>query len=265
MPFSPFLSEWCGSFMLIKIVSLVVACVLSTNAFADTLQARLDAAATRVASVQRGGGGSGAEVRLIGVDPVILRAGEGATDADMRWANHVRQAYELALAVGGSLVEQPMVTQSLHDVRSVAVEGAVPIAGRHPEQILARFFKALLRESETISLDLFVAVTDTPDDWAAVLKAIRDVSVSTPSLIAGTERQVSLPVVLEAGELVAAAHSPTPGISIDSLSFSGGQVSMRITADSAVPKGLHPVYFYTQDSKFEPAARVDLRVEPPLK
>lgn len=251
--------------MLIKIVVLALATAFSGNAFAETLEARLVAAETRVAALQSGFGGSGTEVRLIGTEPVTLQAEEGAAEADMIWANHVRQTYELALVVGGLRLEQPLITQSLGGMRSIALEGALPIAGGDSSQVLARFFKALIRQSDAVSLDLFVAVTNASDNWAAVLEAIRDVSVSTPSLIAGTERQFSLPVVLEPGVLVASALSPTPGISIDSVAVSGGQISMRITADSAVPKGLHPVYFYTQDSKFEPAARVDLKVESPLK
>lgn len=250
--------------MLIKMIALMFATTFGASALADTLDARLLAAETRVAAIRSGPGGGGAEVYLFGTEPVTLKPAEGVIDADIAWANHVRQAYELALAFGASPLEQPLVTQSFDGLRSIALEGALPVAGRDPGGVLARFFKALIRQSEAVSLDLFIAVIDAPDDWAAVLGVIRDATVSTPAVVAGTERQLSLPVVLESSVVLAAAHSPTPGISIDSLSFSGGQVSMRITADSAVPKGLHPVYFYTQDSKFEPAARVNLRVEPPL-
>lgn len=249
--------------MLIKLIALSALLVMGGNASANTLESQVSAAEIRVLSVRSGSGGTGADVRLMGSQPVILQAMEGATEADIQWANHVRQAYELALAVGCGPLEFTLVTQSLDQLRSISVEGALPITGNDPGQVLSQFFKALIRNSDTVSLDLYVAVIDAPDEWQAMLEAIRTASVSTPSLIAGTGHRFSLPVVMEPGGEFASAHSPTPGINVDFVSFSGGTVDMTITADAAVPKGLHPVYFYGKDSKFEPAARIDLRIDPP--
>lgn len=253
------------SAMLARSVVLSVLMLLSSPGLADTLEARLVAAETRIASLGRSPGGNGAEILLVGSRPIMRRASEGAAEADMAWANHVMQAYALALAVGVSPLEQVLITQSLGQTRSVSVEGGLPISESAATVVLAKFFKALIRDSGDVPLDIYAGVLGAPDDWAAVLSAIREASVSTPSLIAGTTAVLSSELTIRAGALLASAHSPTPGISIDSVSLSGGQVSMAITAHAAVPKGLHPVYFYTDDSKFEPVASLNLRIDPPIK
>lgn len=249
--------------MLGKIVLLFLLLAAGTGANATTLESRLDAAETRVSSVRSGPGGAGVEVHLAGTQPVTLQAADGAMGPDIQWAKHVSDAYELAIALGCKPLDQTLVTRSLGHSRSISLEGSLPITGSEPGQVLAQFFKALLRDAEGVPLDLYVAVNEAPPEWSAVLEAIRKTSVSTPSLMAGMQSQLSLPGVIKPGEELTKAHSPTPGISVDFVSFSGDTVDVIITADVAVPKGLHPVYFYGKDSRFEPAARIDLRIEPP--
>jgi len=249
--------------MLNRVTLLFLLGLAATGANATPLESRLSAAETRVSSVQFGAGGTGVEVRLAGTQPVILEAADDAMAADIQWAKHVSDAHELAIALGSNPIEHTVVTRSLGQSRSISLEGAIPITGSEPGEVLAKFLKGLVRDAEDVSLDLYVAVTEAPLEWPAVLAAIRQVSVSTPSLVAGTKSQFSLPGVMKFGDEFAKAHSPTPGISVDFVSFSGNSVDVIITADAAVPKGLHPVYFYRKDSRFEPAARIDLRIEPP--
>jgi len=211
--------------------------------------------------------GSGADVYLASgaCGTLIVKASDDAVAADLTWARQVAEADGLARALGAPSIEADLTVNNFPGQVGITTGEAVRLSGSAPGPVLALFFESRVKESSTLSLDTLGVIVDAPETWEDLLDHLRT-ELEPPVLIAtGSVHSIALPEGVMARRDTLQAVSPAPGLKGSVSQREDGSFELAIQTTESVPFGVHRVYLYGGESRFEPIDALNVNVVKPEK
>lgn len=188
---------------------------------------------------------------------------KNVNSADILWANKVKDAYDLAVAIGIPPIENNILVRSLEGYFGVTVEGYFPIFGQNPSSVISKFFKSLFlnrQNDDVIKTEFIILLLDLPDQWDKILLSVGSFFVPKEILEIGTSGEIIFSSDKFDINEVKYASSIDNNISFTVLRYIENKLIIKYKVDESVSLGKYSVYLYGKKSKLIPIDQFDVLV-----